>query len=93
MKCPTCGKELYDNGEDHFNCPFCGAEVVGERFAAEETAEEKFRRLERELARKKVETGVDGQNSAFARLGSPGADIRCPCLTRKQSAMRWSAAT
>ena len=69
MKCPTCGKELYDNGEDHFNCPFCGAEVVGERFAAEETAEEKFRRLERELARKKVETGVDGQNSAFARFG------------------------
>ena len=69
MKCPTCGKELYDNGEDRFNCPFCGAEVVGDRFAAEETAEEKFCRLERELARKKVETGVDGQNSAFARFG------------------------
>ena len=38
MKCPTCGKELYDNGEDHFNCPFCGAEVVGGIMAAEATA-------------------------------------------------------
>ena len=38
MKCPTCGKELYDNGEDHFNCPFCGAEVVGGKMAAEATA-------------------------------------------------------
>lgn len=69
MNCPACGKELYDNGEDRFNCPFCGAEAVGERFAAEETAEEKLNRLERELARQKVETGVDGQKSAFARFG------------------------
>ena len=24
-------KGLYDNGEYRFNCPFCGAEVVGGR--------------------------------------------------------------
>ena len=30
MNCPTCGKELYDNGEERFRCPFCGAE--GRRF-------------------------------------------------------------
>ena len=29
MNCPTCGKELYDNGEERFLCPFCGAEVEG----------------------------------------------------------------
>ena len=39
MNCPTCGKELYDNGEGSFNCPFCGAEVVGGKMAAEATAE------------------------------------------------------
>ena len=38
MKCPTCGKELYDTGEGSFNCPFCGAEVVGGKMAAEATA-------------------------------------------------------
>ena len=37
MKCPTCGKELYDTGEDSFNCPFCGAEIVGGKMAAEAT--------------------------------------------------------
>jgi len=38
MKCPTCGKELYDTGEGSFNCPFCGAEVVGGKMAVEATA-------------------------------------------------------
>ena len=74
MKCPTCGKELYDNGEDHFNCPFCGAEVVGERFAAEETAEEKFRRLERELARMKVKAAIEEQ-CATEHYGFRGGNL------------------
>ena len=64
MKCPTCGKELYDNGEDRFNCPFCGAEVVGGEFAAKETTEERLHRMERELARQKVKSEIEEQ-SAF----------------------------
>ena len=28
MYCNGCGKELYDNGDDWFICPYCGAEVV-----------------------------------------------------------------
>jgi len=40
MYCPTCGKELYDNGECRFNCPFCGAKVVGSGSETEEEREE-----------------------------------------------------
>ena len=40
MNCPTCGKELYDNGEERFRCPFCGAEVEGSGGAAEGEQEE-----------------------------------------------------
>ena len=40
MYCPTCGKYLYDNGEERFNCPFCGAEVVGSGPETEEEREE-----------------------------------------------------
>ena len=52
-----------------FPAPATEETETAETGEPEETAEEKFRRLERELARKKVETGVDGQNSAFARFG------------------------
>ena len=74
MHCPTCDKELFDNGEDRFNCPICGAEVVGERFAAEETADEKLRRLERELARQKVKAEIEEQSACehfWFRGGNP----------------------
>ena len=74
MNCPACGKELYDNGEDRLNCPFCGAEAVGERFAAEETAEEKLNRLERELARQKVKAEIEEQSACehfWFRGGNP----------------------
>ncbi|MBQ3747846.1 MAG: FYDLN acid domain-containing protein [Kiritimatiellae bacterium] len=72
--CPTCGKELYDNGEDLFNCPFCGAEVVSERFAAKETAEEKLRRLERELERQKLNAEIEAQ-SAFEHFWFRGGNL------------------
>ena len=66
MYCPTCGKELYDNGECRFNCPFCGAEVVGPgsetEEAREETPEERCKRLERELALQKVKAELLGLN-------------------------------
>ena len=74
MKCPTCAKELYDNGEDRFNCPFCVAEVVGEGFVAEETAEEKFLRLEQELARQKVKAEIEEQ-SAFEHFWFRGGNL------------------
>ena len=68
MYCPTCGKELYDNGEERFNCPFCGAEVVGSgpetEEEREETLEERCKRLERELARQKLKAEIEEQ-SAF----------------------------
>ena len=41
MNCPTCGKELYDNGEDRFNCPFCGAEVVSDAIAANKAPQDR----------------------------------------------------
>lgn len=40
MNCPTCGRELYDNGEKRFRCPFCGAEVEGSGSAPGESREE-----------------------------------------------------
>ena len=27
MKCFSCGEELFDNGDERFPCPYCGAEV------------------------------------------------------------------
>ena len=74
VKCPACRKELYDNGEGRFNCPFCGAEVVGERFAAqEETLEMRCQRLERELARQRVKAEIEEQ-SAFEHFWFSGAN-------------------
>ena len=37
MNCPSCGKELYGNGEDRFDCPFCGAEVACGKMVVEAT--------------------------------------------------------
>lgn len=68
MYCPTCGKELYDNGEERFNCPFCGAEVVGSgpetEEEREETLEERCKRLERELARQKLKAEIEELSAA-----------------------------
>ena len=68
MYCPTCGKELYDNGECRFNCPFCGAEVVGSGSETEEdreeTLEERCKRLERELTRQKLKAEIEEQSAA-----------------------------
>ena len=67
MNCPTCGKELYDNGEERFNCPFCGAEVEGSGSAPgeekEETLEMRCQRLERELERMKVKAAIEEQSA------------------------------
>lgn len=67
MNCPTCGKELYDNGEERFRCPFCGAEVEGSGGAAEggqgESLEKRCQRLERELARMKVKAEIEEQSA------------------------------
>ena len=67
MNCPTCGKELYDNGEERFNCPFCGAEVEGSGVAPEEGKEEtlemRCQRLERELERMKVKAAIEEQSA------------------------------
>ena len=51
MRCATCGKEVFDNGEERFACPHCGAEVV----AVEESTEERCRRLERECYRVRLD--------------------------------------
>ena len=64
MYCPTCGKELYDNGECRFNCPFCGAEVVSSGADTEETLEERCKRLERELARQKLKAEIEEQSAS-----------------------------
>ena len=78
MYCPTCGKELYDNGECRFNCPFCGAEVVGSGSGTgetqEETLEERCKRLERELARQKVKIEIEEQ-SAFQHFWFRGGNL------------------
>ena len=67
MNCPTCGKELYDNGEERFCCPFCGAEVEGSgsapREEKEETLEMRCQRLERELARLKIKAEIEEQSA------------------------------
>ena len=95
MYCPTCGKELYDNGECRFNCPFCGAEVVGSgsetEEAWEETPEERCKRLERELALQKVKAEIEEQ-SAFQHFGL-GAATCFPCFIGNRPAMPWSAVT
>ena len=67
MNCPTCGKELYDNGEERFRCPFCGAEVEGSGSAPgeekEETLEMRCHRLERELEQMKVKAAIEEQSA------------------------------
>ena len=67
MNCPTCGKELYDNGEERFNCPFCGAEVEGSGSTPgeeqEETLEMRCQRLECELARLKIKAEIEEQSA------------------------------
>ena len=67
MNCPTCGKELYDNGEARFSCPFCGAEVEGSGSTPgeeqEETLEMRCQRLECELARLKIKAEIEEQSA------------------------------
>ena len=64
MNCPICGKELFDNGEERFRCPFCGAEVLTDKAAAGESPEERCQRLERELARQKLKTEIEALSAA-----------------------------
>ena len=64
MNCPICGKELFDNGEERFRCPFCGAEVLTDKTAAGESPEERCQRLERELARQKLKTEIEALSAA-----------------------------
>lgn len=37
MDCKSCGRPLFDSGEERFICPYCGAEVVASECAAEST--------------------------------------------------------
>ena len=60
MRCETCGKEVFDNGEERFACPYCGAEIV----AVEESTEERIRRLERELTRQKLNSQIEELSAA-----------------------------
>lgn len=73
LNCPSCGKELFDNGEERFSCPYCGADVVTPRFAARETSEERCRRLESELARERVKSKIEAQAASdhFWMRGNP----------------------
>ena len=74
MRCKHCGKELFDNVEGRFNCPFCGAEVFGRKRTAvdghaEETPEERCQRLERELEQMKVKAEIEEQAANEHYLG------------------------
>ena len=60
MRCETCGKEVFDNGEERFACPYCGAEIV----TVEESTEERIRRLERELTRQKLNSQIEELSAA-----------------------------
>ena len=60
MRCEACGKEVFDNGEERFACPYCGAEIV----AVEESTEERIRRLERELTRQKLNSQIEELSAA-----------------------------
>ena len=60
MRCETCGKEVFDNGEKRFACPYCGAEIV----TVEESTEERIRRLERELTRQKLNSQIEELSAA-----------------------------
>ena len=60
MRCEACGKEVFDNGEERFVCPYCGAEIV----AVEESTEERIRRLERELTRQKLNSQIEELSAA-----------------------------
>lgn len=61
VNCEYCGKELYDNGEERFQCPYCGADVESVR---NETLEERCRRLERELARQRMKAEIEEQSAS-----------------------------
>lgn len=77
MRCPVCRKELYDNGDRRFNCPFCGAQVEGSGTAPKEEAETpemRCRRLERELALQRVRAEIEEQSANdhfWCRGGNP----------------------
>ena len=73
LNCPSCGKELYDNGEERFSCPYCGADVVTPRLTAQETPEKRCQRLERELARERVKAQIEtlGATDHFWTRGNP----------------------
>ena len=60
MRCESCGKEVFDNGEERFTCPYCGAEVVVE----EESTERRIRRLERELERQRLHSQIEELSAA-----------------------------
>ncbi len=60
LTCDACGQALYDNGEERFLCPFCGAMVDVSRKAREDmTPEGKVERLERELERQKLRADIE----------------------------------
>ena len=35
MFCKSCGRSLFDSGEERFCCPYCGAEVIASESAAD----------------------------------------------------------
>ena len=70
--CERCGKTLYAGSEPSFDCPYCGVEIVVAKYE-NETAEDRCRRLEREVERAKLYEQIESQSSTDWFWGSPFA--------------------
>lgn len=68
--CERCGKSLYVGREPSFDCPYCGAVIVVAKYE-NETAEDRCRRLEREVERAKLREQIESQSSTDWFWGSP----------------------
>ncbi len=64
MNCPSCGKELFDNGEARFSCPFCGAEIAAVKTSQAETVDERLARLEKENERLRMICKIESQGES-----------------------------
>ena len=64
MNCPSCGKELFNNGEERFSCPFCDAEIASVKTSQPETIEERVTRLEKENERLRMICKIESQGES-----------------------------
>lgn len=63
IACERCGKTLFVGCEPRFDCPYCGAEIIVAKYE-NETAEDRCRRLEREVERAKLREQIASQAAA-----------------------------